>query len=260
MAHSLDCEWHRIQFTPDLLPSDVTGVMVFNRQSGRFEFRPGGIFANVVLGDEINRASPKTQAALLEAMEERQVTVDSTTYRLAAPFMVIATQNPVEHEGTYPLPESQLDRFLLRIRMGYPDRAAEIDMLETHGSGSAVDDLEAVVGSDDVTAMIELTKAIHVAPALKGYIVDLAASTRRHPALALGMSPRAALALQRAARALAASLGREYVIPDDIKALVGPVLEHRLAATPDAQLAGAAASDILLEAVASVPVPAGRVG
>jgi MoxR-like ATPase len=221
MAHSLDCEWHRIQFTPDLLPSDVTGVMVFNRQSGRFEFRPGGIFANVVLGDEINRASPKTQAALL--------------------------------------PESQLDRFLLRIRMGYPDRAAEIDMLETHGSGSAVDDLEAVVGSDDVTAMIELTKAIHVAPALKGYIVDLAASTRRHPALALGMSPRAALALQRAARALAASLGREYVIPDDIKA-VGPVLEHRLAATPDAQLAGAAASDILLEAVASVPVPAGRVG
>jgi MoxR-like ATPase len=260
LAHSLDCEWHRIQFTPDLLPSDVTGVMVFNRQSGRFEFRPGGIFANVVLGDEINRASPKTQAALLEAMEERQVTVDSTTYRLAAPFMVIATQNPVEHEGTYPLPESQLDRFLLRIRMGYPDRAAEIDMLETHGSGSAVDDLEAVVGADDVIAMIELTKAIHVAPALKGYIVDLAAATRRHPALAIGMSPRAALALQRASRALAASLGREYVIPDDIKALVGPALEHRLAATPDAQLAGAAASDILQEAVATVPVPAGRVG
>jgi len=260
LAHSLDCEWHRIQFTPDLLPSDVTGVMVFNRQSGRFEFRPGGIFANVVLGDEINRASPKTQAALLEAMEERQVTVDSTTYRLAAPFMVIATQNPVEHEGTYPLPESQLDRFLLRIRMGYPDRAAEIDMLETHGSGNAVDDLESVVGAEDVIAMIELTKAIHVAPALKGYIVDLAAATRRHPALSIGMSPRAALALQRASRALAASLGREYVIPDDIKALVGPALEHRLAATPDAQLAGAAASDILQEAVATVPVPAGRVG
>jgi MoxR-like ATPase len=260
LAHSLDVEWHRIQFTPDLLPSDVTGVMVFNRQSGRFDFRPGGIFANVVLGDEINRASPKTQAALLEAMEERQVTVDSTTYKLAAPFMVIATQNPVEHEGTYPLPESQLDRFLLRIRMGYPDRTAEIEMLDTHGSGSAVDDLGAVVSAEEVVAMIELTKAIHVAPALKGYIIDLATATRRHPALALGMSPRAALSLQRAARALAASLGREYVIPDDIKALVGPVLEHRLAVSPDAQLAGMAPADILVEAVSTVPVPAGRAG
>jgi MoxR-like ATPase len=260
LANSLEVEWHRIQFTPDLLPSDVTGVMVFNRQSGRFDFRPGGIFANVVLGDEINRASPKTQAALLEAMEERQVTVDTTSYKLAAPFMVIATQNPVEHEGTYPLPESQLDRFLLRIRMGYPDRAAEIDMLDKHGSGNAVDDLGPVLGGEDVLAMIDMTKAIHVAPALKGYIVDLAAATRRHPALSLGMSPRAALALQRAGRALAASLGREYVIPDDIKALVGPVLEHRLTVTPDAQLSGAAPADILVEAVSSVPVPAGRAG
>jgi MoxR-like ATPase len=260
LARSIDVEWHRIQFTPDLLPSDVTGVTVYNRQTGAFTFRPGGIFASVVLGDEINRASPKTQAALLEAMEERQVTVDSTTYRLPSPFMVIATQNPIEHEGTYPLPESQLDRFLLRIQMGYPDRSAEIDMLDTHGGGSTVDDLAPVVSPEDVEAMVELTKAIHVAPALKGYIVDLAAATRRHPGLALGMSPRAALSLQRAARGLAASMGREYVVPDDIKALVGPVLEHRLGLAPDAQLAGGRPSDVLAEVVAAVPIPAGRVG
>jgi MoxR-like ATPase len=260
LARSLDCEWHRIQFTPDLLPSDVTGVTVYNRQTATFTFRPGGIFANVVLGDEINRASPKTQAALLEAMEERQVTVDSTTYRLPSPFMVIATQNPVEHEGTYPLPESQLDRFLLRIQMGYPDRAAELDMLDTHGQGNAVEDLEPVVGPDAVETMVEVTKAIHVAPALKGYIVDLASATRRHPGLALGMSPRAALSLQRAARALAASKGREYVIPDDIKALVGPVLEHRLGLAPDAQLSGTRPSDLLAQVLQAVPVPAGRAG
>jgi MoxR-like ATPase len=260
LARSIDGDWHRIQFTPDLLPSDVTGVTVYNRQTASFAFRPGGIFANLVLADEINRASPKTQAALLEAMEERQVTVDTTTYRLPAPFMVIATQNPVEHEGTYPLPESQLDRFLLRIRMGYPDRTAEIAMLDAHGSGSGVDALSAVVSPMDVQIMIDVTKAIHVAPALKGYVVDLAAATRRHPSLALGMSPRAALALQRAARGLAASLGREYIVPDDIKAMVLPVLEHRLALAPDAQLAGTRPADILAEVLAAVPVPAGRVG
>jgi MoxR-like ATPase len=260
LARSIDVEWHRIQFTPDLLPSDVTGVTVYNRQTGAFTFRPGGIFANVVLGDEINRASPKTQAALLEAMEERQVTVDTTTYRLPNPFMVIATQNPIEHEGTYPLPESQLDRFLLRIRMGYPDRAAEIDMLDTHGDGNAVDDLKPVVSPEDIEAMVDVTKAIHVAPALKGYIVDLATATRRHPGLALGMSPRAALSLLRAARALAASSGREYVVPDDIKALVGPVLEHRLGLAPDTQLAGGRPGDVLAEVLAAVPVPAGRTG
>jgi MoxR-like ATPase len=260
LARSIDVEWHRIQFTPDLLPSDVTGVTVYNRQSEAFAFRPGGIFASVVLGDEINRASPKTQAALLEAMEERQVTVDSTTYRLPSPFMVIATQNPIEHEGTYPLPESQLDRFLFRIRMGYPDRSAEIDMLDAHGAGSTVDNLTPVVSPDDVEAMVELTKAIHVAPALKGYIVDLATATRRHPALALGMSPRAALSLQRAARALAASVGRDYVVPDDIKSLIGPVLEHRLGLAPDAQLSGGRSLDILAELVATVPVPSARTG
>ena len=260
LARSLDCEWHRIQFTPDLLPSDVTGVTVYNRQTGTFTFRPGGIFANVILGDEINRASPKTQAALLEAMEERQVTVDSTTYRLPSPFMVIATQNPVEHEGTYPLPESQLDRFLLRIQMGYPNRTAELDMLDTHGQGSMVEDLEPVVSPAAVKTMVEVTKSIHVAPALKGYIVDLASATRRHPGLSLGMSPRAALSLQRAARALAASNGREYVIPDDIKALVGPVLEHRLSLSPDAQLAGSRPSDLLVQVLQAVPVPSGRAG
>jgi MoxR-like ATPase len=261
LARSIHGEWHRIQFTPDLLPSDVTGVTVYNRQTSMFTFRPGGIFANLVLADEINRASPKTQAALLEAMEERQVTVDTTTHRLPSPFMVIATQNPVEHEGTYPLPESQLDRFLLRIRMGYPDRPAEIAMLDAHGSGSSgIDSLDPVVGPSDVQTMIEVTKSIHVAPALKGYIVDLATATRRHPALALGMSPRAALALQRASRGLAASLSREYVVPDDIKAMVVPVLEHRLALSADAQLGGSRPADILAEVLASVPVPAGRAG
>jgi MoxR-like ATPase len=260
LARSIHGEWHRIQFTPDLLPSDVTGVTVYNRQSATFTFRPGGIFANLVLADEINRASPKTQAALLEAMEERQVTVDTTTHKLPSPFMVIATQNPVEHEGTYPLPESQLDRFLLRIRMGYPDRAAEIAMLDAHADGSGAESLGPVVGPSDIQTMIEVTKGIHVAPALKGYIVDLATATRRHPALALGMSPRAALALQRASRGLAASLSREYVVPDDIKAMVVPVLEHRLALTADAQLGGGRPADILAEVLASVPVPAGRVG
>jgi MoxR-like ATPase len=261
LARSIHGEWHRIQFTPDLLPSDVTGVTVYNRQTSMFTFRPGGIFANLVLADEINRASPKTQAALLEAMEERQVTVDTTTHRLPSPFMVIATQNPVEHEGTYPLPESQLDRFLLRIRMGYPDRAAEIAMLDAHGSGSSgIDSLGPVVGPSDIQTMIEVTKGIHVAPALKGYIVDLATATRRHPALALGMSPRAALALQRASRGLAASLSREYVVPDDIKAMVVPVLEHRLALSADAQLGGSRPADILAEVLAAVPIPAGRAG
>src|SRR2546421_695047 len=226
LAASIDVTWHRIQFTPDLLPSDVTGVTVWNRGTGTFEFRAGGIFANVVLGDEINRASPKTQSALLEAMEERQVTVDATTYRLSAPFMVIATQNPIEHEGTYALPESQLDRFLLRIRMGYPDRAAEIEMLDSHAATSPVDELQPVLTAADVQDMVEIAQTVHVAPALKSYIVDLAAATRGHPALALGMSPRSSLALQRVARARAASVGREYVVPDDIKGLAIPTLGH----------------------------------
>jgi MoxR-like ATPase len=258
IAGSLDCSWRRIQFTPDLLPSDVTGVSVYNRANGAFEFRPGGIFANLVVGDEINRASPKTQSALLEAMEERQVTVDGTTYRLAAPFMVIATQNPVEHEGTYPLPESQLDRFLMRIGMGYPDRAAEIGILDTHGRSDPAASLRPVASAADVQTMTALASAIHVAPSLKGYIVDVAAATRLHPQLALGVSPRAALGLLRAARARAASLGRDYVVPDDLKALALPVLEHRLALTGDAQLRGVSRADLLLSVLGSVSVPASR--
>jgi MoxR-like ATPase len=258
IARSMGCEWHRIQFTPDLLPGDVTGVTVYSRANGTFEFRPGGIFANVVLVDEINRASPKTQSALLEAMEERQVTVDATTYPLPDPFMVIATQNPVEHEGTYPLPESQLDRFLMRIGMGYPDKAHELEMLDAHGGGSTVDQLGSVVVAGDVQAMVQVARAVHVAASLKRYIVDLAAATRSHPALALGMSPRSVLALQRAARAQAASMGREYVVPDDIKTLAGPTLAHRLMLTADAQLGGIASDDVLAEVLRSVPVPTGR--
>jgi MoxR-like ATPase len=259
MAASLECTWGRIQFTPDLLPSDVTGVTVYSRATGEFEFRPGGIFHNVVLGDEINRASPKTQSALLEAMEERQVTVDKTTYRLDAPFMVIATQNPIEHEGTYPLPDSQLDRFLMRIHMGYPARAAEITILDTHGVSTAVvDDLESVATVDDVATMIGLAQAVHVASSLKGYIVDLAEATRHHPDLSLGVSPRAALGLQRAARARAAASSRDYVVPDDLKALAVPVLEHRLALTPEAQMRGVNRTELLADLLGRVPVPSGR--
>jgi MoxR-like ATPase len=258
MAQSIDAQWHRIQFTPDLMPSDVTGVTVYNRNKGTFEFRPGGVFANVVLGDEINRASPKTQSALLEAMEEAQVTVDATTYKLPQPFMVIATQNPIEHEGTYPLPDSQLDRFLMRVHMGYPDRAAEIEMLDTHGTTSVMGDLTAVATAQDIEAMIDVARAIHVAPSLKGYIVDLAEATRRHPSLALGMSPRSALALQRASRALAASYGRDYVVPDDLKGMARPVLQHRLTLTPEARLGSVEANDVLDDVLRSVPVPTGR--
>jgi MoxR-like ATPase len=256
LAASIDCTWGRVQFTPDLLPSDVTGVTVYNRNSSSFEFRPGGIFANLVLGDEINRASPKTQSALLEAMEERQVTVDSTTYPLPTPFMVIATQNPIEHEGTFPLPESQLDRFLMRIRIGYPGRGSEIAILDTHGAAdAALDRIGPVATAADVELMTAHAQAVHVAQSLKGYIVDVADATRRRPDLALGMSPRAALGLLRAARARAAATGRDYVVPEDIKALVMPVIEHRLALTPEAQLRGTSRQEVLGDVLATVPVP-----
>jgi MoxR-like ATPase len=258
LASSLGGKWNRIQFTPDLLPSDVTGVTVFSRATNTFEFRPGGIFANVVLGDEINRASPKTQAAMLESMEERQVTADATTYALPSPFMVIATQNPIEHEGTYPLPEAQLDRFLMRIGMGYPVRSAEIDMLDAHGGADPLAFVEAVVGPDDIEAMIGFAREIHVAPSLKGYIVDLAAASRRHPALALGMSPRACLALQKVTRVRAAAVGRGYVVPDDIKAVARNVLAHRLVLTPEAGLAGNDTAAVIDQCLDSVPVPTSR--
>jgi MoxR-like ATPase len=258
LAKSFDLECRRIQFTPDLLPSDVTGTSVYDRSTGAFNFRPGPVFGNVVLGDEINRASPKTQSALLEAMQERQVTVDNVTHRLPNPFLVMATQNPLEHEGTYPLPESQLDRFLLRVRMGYPNRDAELTLLEVFGTDIEVDELPAIAGPKVIPAMVALIQDIHVARAIKGYIVDLATATRSHPALQLGMSPRAALGLQRAARALAASEGREYVIPDDIKTLFGPVVEHRLVLSPEAVMTGVELPEVLAEVLRSVPVPTGR--
>ncbi|MBO0748636.1 MAG: AAA family ATPase, partial [Acidimicrobiaceae bacterium] len=223
--------------------------------SRNFTFRPGPVFSNVLLGDEINRASPKTQSALLEAMEERQVTVDGATYPLPAPFLVIATQNPVEYEGTYPLPESQLDRFLLRVRIGYPDRRAELAMLDAEPGLGSVAELPVVAGSEAIATLIQLAARVHVAAPLKEYIIDVAAETRRHPALDLGMSPRAALGLLRAARALAASRGREFVIPDDIKALFVPVLAHRLVLSPEAGRGEQRAEEVVADIVRSVPVP-----
>jgi MoxR-like ATPase len=256
LARSVDIPFGRIQFTPDLLPSDVVGTSVWNRTDSSFEFRPGPIFNGIVLGDEINRASPKTQSALLESMAEEQVTVDGTTYRLDRPFMVIATQNPIEYEGTYPLPESQLDRFLMRISVGYPSAEGELDVLTTHGRGSTLDTLEPVVSSDDVAAMAQTVSAVHVSPEVSRYLVDLADATRRHPSLALGMSPRATLAWQRAARAFAALAGRSFVQPDDVKALAHHVLGHRLLLTPEAELQGRATTDAIDDVLRTVPTPA----
>ncbi len=255
LSRSVDCVFGRVQFTPDLLPSDVVGVTVWNRSNGNFDFRPGPIFAGIVLGDEINRASPKTQSALLEAMAEGQVTVDNVTYPLGPPFMVIATQNPIEHEGTYPLPESQLDRFLMRVSMGYPDRDAELEVLDTHGDHNSLDDIGPVADTADIQGMIAAVRTVHVAPSLKSYLVDIADATRRHPHLSLGMSPRATLSLQRVARGRAAAFGRTYVVPDDIKALAEIVLAHRLMVTPEAQLQGTTAADALRDVLQSVPVP-----
>ncbi|MGH9052557.1 MAG: AAA family ATPase [Acidimicrobiia bacterium] len=258
LARSIDCRFSRIQFTPDLLPSDVTGVSVWERESSTFVFKPGAIFSNVVLGDEINRASPKTQAALLEAMEERQVTMDGISRVLAPPFMVVATQNPIEHEGTYPLPESQLDRFMMRTVIGYPSRAKELEILDTHGVRSTFEDLEPVVSGDEVVEMGAIARRVHIAPSVKSYIIDLVEGTRRHPDVLLGGSPRSALFLQRAARTRAAIEGRDYVIPDDVKALLHPVLEHRLILRPEAHMRGATVPDMVESVVRSLPVPGSR--
>ncbi|MCB1246688.1 MAG: MoxR family ATPase [Acidimicrobiia bacterium] len=255
LARSIDCTFQRVQFTPDLLPADVTGVSVWSRETNSFNFRAGPVFANVVLGDEINRASPKTQAALLEAMEERQVTVDGETHLLAAPFIVIATQNPIEHEGTYPLPEAQLDRFMMRVAMGYPERSKELEMLQTHGAGSGFDDLKPVVHAEDVVRMVSIARQIHVADVLRGYLIDLAEATRQHPDILLGASPRATLNLQRASRVVAACDGREYATPDDVKAILSPVLNHRLVVRPEAQMRGTTVIDVLEHVLATVPVP-----
>jgi MoxR-like ATPase len=259
IARSTGGSWRRVQFTPDLLPSDITGVSVWDRARGDFEFRPGGVFANVVLADEINRASPKTQSALLEAMEERQVSVDAQTYKLPRPFLVIGTQNPVELEGTYPLPEAQLDRFLLRLRIGYPDRDAEIAILDAEGDDAIdPDELEPVTDPETVAAWIYELSRIHVSPELQGYIVDLVEATRHHRDLMLGVSPRGALALQRASRALAASIGRSYVVADDVKVLASSVLEHRLLLSSEAMMRGVNPADVLSSILDHVPVPAIR--
>ncbi|MFP3880984.1 MAG: AAA family ATPase [Actinomycetota bacterium] len=255
LARSIHGQFHRIQFTPDLLPSDVTGVSIWNRNVGRFEFKPGPIFANVVVGDEINRASPKTQSALLEAMEERQVTSDGITRSLEPPFMVIATQNPLEHEGTYPLPEAQLDRFMMRIVIGYPSREKELEILDTHGVRSTLHDLEAVASLEIIERMVDIARSVNVSSSVKNYIVDLVEGTRQHPDIMLGGSPRSALFLQRIARSRAASMGRDYVMPDDIKALAGPVLEHRLALRPEAQMRGETIEGTIEDVLGRLRVP-----
>ena len=256
LARSIDCSVKRIQFTPDLLPSDVTGVSIYNRELRDFEFKPGAIFANIVVGDEINRASPKTQSALLECMEERQVTVDGATYELGSPFMVIGTQNPIEMEGTYPLPEAQRDRFTARVSMGYPSQAAELDMLDSHGFTSPLDTLNAVADAAEVATMIQAVRRVHVSDGIKRYVVDLITATRQHPDLRLGASPRASLQLLRAARALAATGDTEYVLPDDVQALAVPVLAHRLLPTPEAQIARREPETVVSDIVARLPVPA----
>jgi MoxR-like ATPase len=255
LARSIDGEFHRVQFTPDLLPSDVTGVSVWDRNAGQFDFKPGPIFANIVVGDEINRASPKTQSALLEAMEERQVTSDGVTRVLEPPFMVIATQNPLEHEGTYPLPEAQLDRFMMRVVIGYPSRDKELEMLDTHGVRSTFFDLGAVASVHDVGDMIDIARQVAVSASVKNYIVDLIEGTRLHPDVMLGASPRSALFLQRISRSRAASRGRDYVMPDDIKELAAPVLEHRLALRPEAQMRGETVGTIIEDVMGRVRVP-----
>ena len=256
IARSADCVWRRIQFTPDLLPSDITGVSIYNARTRDFEFKPGAVFANVLLGDEINRASPKTQSALLESMEERQVTVDGVTRELDPPFMVMATQNPVEHEGTYPLPEAQLDRFMMRIAIGYPDRESSLDILRRHGVSEPVEDIEPVVTTGQVLDLIESARQVHAGDGVKQYIVDLAEASRVHPLVHLGASPRACLFLLRAARAKAAAEARDFVLPDDVKDLAAPVLAHRILLTGRAELQGAASEQVLADVLSSTPLPA----
>ncbi len=255
LARSIESTFQRIQFTPDLLPSDITGVSIWNRQASEFEFKPGAIFANVVVGDEINRASPKTQAALLEAMEERQVTVDGTTRALPPPFIVIATQNPLEHEGTYPLPEAQLDRFMMRLVIGYPDRSDSLQILDRHGLTSQFESIKPVVSGEQVNEMIDVARRIHVADSIREYIVDLVEGTRRHGEIMLGASPRSALFIQRVARARAAMDGRDYVTPDDVKALAEPVLSHRMSLRPEAHMRGTTMGSVIEGVLSHLRVP-----
>jgi MoxR-like ATPase len=255
IASSLDAEWHRIQFTPDLLPSDITGTSVYDQRTGLFTFRPGPVFAHIVLADEINRASPKTQSALLEVMEERQVTVDGRSHAVPLPFLVLATQNPIDLEGTYRLPEAQLDRFGMRVTVGYPDRTTERDILLDRAASGAAPVLEPVLSVDHVTWMISYAKQVHVADDVAEYTASLAHATRERDELRLGASPRGSLALMHAAQVWAACDGRSYVTLDDVKALAPPVLAHRLLVEPEAELGGVRADAVLAEVLRSVPVP-----
>jgi MoxR-like ATPase len=255
VARTLDCSFRRIQFTPDLLPSDVSGVSFFNQRLQEFEFRPGPIFSQVVLADEINRATPRTQSALLECMDERQVSLEGETRALPRPFLVLATQNPIELEGTFPLPEAQLDRFLLRLSVGYPSEADEKNIVRRFRTGSPLDELPAVVETTELVAMQRLSRQVHVAEAIEDYVVRLVRASRLHASVELGASPRATLALYHAAQAFAGLKGRGYVLPDDVKRLAPSVLTHRLITSAQSRLRGKGATDILNEIIASVPVP-----
>jgi MoxR-like ATPase len=257
LARSLDCAFSRIQFTPDMLPSDVTGVSIYDQSKKKFEFRPGPLMGQIVLADEINRATPKTQAALLEAMEERQVTVDGVTHALARPFMVLATQNPIDYEGTFPLPEAQLDRFLLRVRLGYPTHADEIRVLEEQQLKHPLETLEAVVKTEEILDAADTIRKIHVSAPVKKYIVDLTRRTRESDDVYLGASPRGSLGLFRSAQARAALLGRDHVLPDDVQTMSVPVLGHRLIVSPAARLRDLSADRIVEEIVRALPSPGG---
>jgi MoxR-like ATPase len=257
LAISLGCSFSRIQFTPDMLPSDVTGVSVYNQATQKFEFRPGPVMSEIVLADEINRATPKTQSALLEAMQERQVTVDGITHPLSPLFMVIATENPIEYEGTFRLPEAQLDRFLMRIRLGYPDRDDEVNVMDLQQFQHPIDDLEAVVSFEEVLQAQDAIRAVYIAPSVKHYIVDLVRNTREHPDVYLGASPRGSLGLYRAVQARAVLQGRDFVIPDDVKALATPVLGHRLILAPGAHLRDLDDTRVLSEVLQRIVVPGG---
>jgi MoxR-like ATPase len=259
MAKSIGCSFKRIQFTPDMLPSDVTGVSVFNQKNREFEFRGGPIFAQIVLVDEINRATPKTQSALLEAMQERQVTVDGTTYKMPDPFLVMATQNPIEYEGTFPLPEAQLDRFVLRIRLGYVSKADEVHILNSQQFKHPLDDLQQAVSQSELLQAQEAVKHVYVDDLIKEYIIAITDATRTHPDVYLGASPRGSLAIYKTSQALAALLDRDYVIPDDVKALAEPALAHRLIISPAARMKNVDAREVIDQILASVPVPGTRV-
>ena len=260
LARSIGCTFSRIQFTPDMLPSDVTGVSVYNQKTMEFEFRAGPIVAQIVLADEINRATPKTQAALLEAMEEQQITVDGITHRLGPPFLILATQNPIEYEGTFPLPEAQLDRFIMRIELGYPTPQEEIAMLESQQYQHPVQQVQQVVSVQELLAAQQAVRQVYIAPEIKRYIIELVGATRRHPDVYLGASPRGALALFRTAQARAACVGRDYAQPDDIKALAEGTLAHRIIVGPGARIKDITAQTIVRDILATVPVPGATIG